>query len=117
MLWYPILTTKAPNGPNDGGLMVLEGSYPLFNQFFDEHQDESPENGYSLKDGFHMSEQHVRTIRIHGTLGSPADDMVLRAWVYMEEGRGGSWGCDPLGFTDGALRVQPDGRPDSTRSV
>jgi hypothetical protein len=29
-----------PNGPNDGGLMVLEGSFPLYKQFFEEHEHE-----------------------------------------------------------------------------
>lgn len=40
------------NGPDDGGLMVLEGSTPLFEQFFKEHQDLMPEGGWNTGDWY-----------------------------------------------------------------
>lgn len=39
-----------PNGPDDGGLMVLEGSTQLFAQYFEEHPHLKPEGGWSSND-------------------------------------------------------------------
>ncbi len=35
-LLHANVVLQLPNGENDGGLRVLEGSFPLYKQFFDE---------------------------------------------------------------------------------
>jgi hypothetical protein len=50
------IVNLANNGPDDGGLMVLEGSLPLYNEFFETH--DPPANGWSWKDNYvHTKEQ------------------------------------------------------------
>jgi len=49
----------AENGPNDGGLMVLENSLPLFNAFFESHEDDAPPEGWSMKDSYPFSEKQL----------------------------------------------------------
>lgn len=39
-----------PNGPLDGGLMVLEGSMPLFAEYFNTHEHLMPEGGWPTAD-------------------------------------------------------------------
>ncbi|ODO04982.1 hypothetical protein I350_05594 [Cryptococcus amylolentus CBS 6273] len=41
------LVNLAPNGPEDGGLMVLHGSAALFNEFVKAHEHDKPEEGWS----------------------------------------------------------------------
>jgi len=48
------------NGPNDGGLMVLEGSFPLYTEFFETHEHEAPEGGWSERDSYHFNEEQMQ---------------------------------------------------------
>lgn len=43
------------NGPDDGGLMILSGSMPLYGQFFEEHEADTPEGGWSWRDSYHFT--------------------------------------------------------------
>jgi len=46
----------AENGPNDGGLMVLEGSLPLYNEYFETHEKEfMPKEGWTWRDSYHFA--------------------------------------------------------------
>ena len=47
------------NGPDDGGLMVLEGSLPLYNEFFETHENEAPPSGWDWKDSYHHTPKQV----------------------------------------------------------
>lgn len=40
------------NGPNDGGLMVLSGSLPLYQEYFEAHPERKPEEGWSWRDSY-----------------------------------------------------------------
>lgn len=40
---------QAPNGPEDGGLMVLQGSTALYNEFFDAHEHDKVRFALALK--------------------------------------------------------------------
>ncbi|ORX35314.1 hypothetical protein BD324DRAFT_632306 [Kockovaella imperatae] len=48
------------NGPNDGGLMVLTGSLPLYNEFFETHEHLQPEGGWSWKDSYPFTEADMQ---------------------------------------------------------
>ena len=48
------------NGPHDGGLMVLEGSFGLYNAFFDAHEADAPPGGWSKKDSFNYKPEHLQ---------------------------------------------------------
>jgi len=48
------------NGPDDGGLMVLEDSMPLYNEFFETHEDEAPEGGWGWRDSYHFKESQLQ---------------------------------------------------------
>lgn len=45
----------AENGPDDGGLMVLEGSLPLYNEYFETHEHLKPEGGWGWRDSYHFN--------------------------------------------------------------
>lgn len=45
------------NGPDDGGLMVLEGSFPLYNEFFETHEQDKPEAGWTWRDSHHFTKE------------------------------------------------------------
>jgi ectoine hydroxylase-related dioxygenase (phytanoyl-CoA dioxygenase family) len=46
----------AENGPDDGGLMVLEGSLPLYNEYFETHEEEfMPVEGWTWRDSYHFA--------------------------------------------------------------
>ena len=47
----------AENGPDDGGLMVLENSLPLYNEYFETHGHLAPEGGWEWKDSYHFAQQ------------------------------------------------------------
>ncbi len=69
MLAFQILISTSKqevNGPNDGGLMVLENSLPLYNEFFDTHQDEMPEGGWTWRDSHHFTAKHVEWYKSKG---------------------------------------------------
>ncbi|EGP86303.1 unnamed protein product [Zymoseptoria tritici ST99CH_3D1] len=65
------LLNYQPNGPNDGGLIVMKGSSKLFDQFFaekreqDDHEDKPPEEA-NFKDLFIFREQDVQWFKDHG---------------------------------------------------
>lgn len=50
------------NGPQDGGLMVLSGSLPLFNEYFDTHPDASPDGkgGWQWRDANWYNESQLK---------------------------------------------------------
>ncbi|WWC71119.1 uncharacterized protein I206_105072 [Kwoniella pini CBS 10737] len=48
------------NGLNDGGLMILDGSFSLYNKFFEEHENLKPENGWDWKDSFSYPEETLK---------------------------------------------------------
>ena len=39
--------------------MVLEGSFPLHNEFFETHEDDAPADGWSLLDSYHYTEKQL----------------------------------------------------------
>lgn len=50
----------APNGPQDGGLMVLRGSFPLYKEFIEAHDDDQPEGGWSPIDSYHHTASQLQ---------------------------------------------------------
>ena len=50
----------APNGPTDGGLMVLAGSFPLYKEFFEAHAHEEPEGGWPKVDSYHHTPSQLQ---------------------------------------------------------
>ena len=48
------------NGPRDGGLMVLDGSFALFTEFFKSHSDLTPPGGWTARSTFRYTEDHLR---------------------------------------------------------
>ncbi|ORY31827.1 hypothetical protein BCR39DRAFT_525560 [Naematelia encephala] len=48
------------NGPDDGGLAVLTGSFPLYNEFFETHEDEAPPEGWSWRDSHNFTESQLQ---------------------------------------------------------
>ena len=52
------IVNLAPNGPDDGGLMVLEGSLPLYTEFFETH--DPPAAGWSWRDNYVHTEAQVK---------------------------------------------------------
>jgi hypothetical protein len=40
--------------------MVLRGSFALYNEFFEAHDNEAPEGGWSLKDSYHHTESQLQ---------------------------------------------------------
>lgn len=57
---HGLISIQLPNGPKDGGLAVLEGSFKLYNQFFEEHINEMPEGGWDWKDSFNFTDKHMQ---------------------------------------------------------
>lgn len=55
-----MVRSQAENGPDDGGLTVLRGSFALYNEFFEAHEDEAPEGGWSLKDSYLHTESQLQ---------------------------------------------------------
>lgn len=54
------MTSQAPNGENDGGLMILDGSFPLYNEFIDAHDDDQPEGGWPKIDSYHHTPKQLQ---------------------------------------------------------
>ncbi|WVF69116.1 hypothetical protein IAT40_003890 [Kwoniella sp. CBS 6097] len=72
------IVNLAENGPNDGGLTVLEGSLPLYNEFFDTHADQKPAEGWSWKDSHSFTEKdlewfYARGCKWHKIEAGPGD--------------------------------------------
>lgn len=40
--------------------MVLENSLPLFNAFFESHEDDAPPEGWTMKDSYHFKESQLQ---------------------------------------------------------
>nr|XP_031858563.1 uncharacterized protein CI109_006086 [Kwoniella shandongensis]KAA5525635.1 hypothetical protein CI109_006086 [Kwoniella shandongensis] len=60
------IVNLAPNGPDDGGLMVLENSTPLYNEFFEAHADQRPAEGWSWRDGHSFSDEDLKWYEAKG---------------------------------------------------
>jgi hypothetical protein len=50
----------APNGPDDGGLMVLKGSKALYAELFEAFEKDKPEGGWSEQDGFGFTDEMMQ---------------------------------------------------------
>lgn len=58
--------------------MVLSGSLPLYAQYFEEHDKDAPEGGWTWKDSFHFKEEELqwfydRGCKWHKVEASPGD--------------------------------------------
>lgn len=40
--------------------MVLEGSFPLYNEFFETHENEAPAEGWTWRDSHHFEEHQIK---------------------------------------------------------
>ncbi|KAI8312068.1 hypothetical protein K4K59_006424 [Colletotrichum sp. SAR11_240] len=58
------LVNLLPNGPEDGGLAVMDGSAPLFEQYFKEHTP--PEGGWIKRDLFNWDDQTLKWFEERG---------------------------------------------------
>ncbi|KAL3440168.1 hypothetical protein BJX65DRAFT_315049 [Aspergillus insuetus] len=58
------LLNLLPNGPDDGGLAVMNGTAPLFKQYFREH--EPPEGGWIKKDQFLWTDETLQWFKDRG---------------------------------------------------
>ncbi|WVR06641.1 hypothetical protein IAU60_003673 [Kwoniella sp. DSM 27419] len=72
------IVNLAENGPNDGGLKILEGSFALYSEFFDAHKDKAPPGGYSWKDIHLFTEEDMnwfaeRGCKWHKVEAGPGD--------------------------------------------
>lgn len=47
------------NGPKDGGLMVLQNSFPLYNEFFETHEHQAPPGGWLWRDSYHFTSEQI----------------------------------------------------------
>ena len=50
----------APNGVDDGGLMVLRGSKSLYADLFKAFEKDMPEGGWSEEDGYGFSDEMMQ---------------------------------------------------------
>ncbi|CAD6569285.1 MAG: hypothetical protein TREMPRED_005173 [Tremellales sp. Tagirdzhanova-0007] len=60
------LLNLLPNGPNDGGLMVMRGSASLFPQYIAEHKHLEPPQGWLKWDNFEWTEENLRWFQAKG---------------------------------------------------
>ncbi|KAL3965648.1 phytanoyl- dioxygenase protein [Purpureocillium lilacinum] len=58
------LLNLLPNGPDDGGLAVLNGSAPLFEQYFKEHTQ--PDGGWIKRDLFDWTDEQLQWFKDRG---------------------------------------------------
>jgi len=68
----------AENGPKDGGLAILDGSFSLYNQFFESHEDEAPPGGWGQRNGYGYTEDQLqwfydRGCKWHKVTAGPGD--------------------------------------------
>ncbi|WWC88322.1 uncharacterized protein L201_003230 [Kwoniella dendrophila CBS 6074] len=55
------IANLAENGPNDGGLMILDGSFPLYKQYFEEHEHLKPSaDGWNWIDSYSYPEETLQ---------------------------------------------------------
>jgi hypothetical protein len=55
-----------PNGPKDGGLMVLKGSSALYGDLFDAFDDVKPERGWNTRDRHDYTPEQLQWFIDHG---------------------------------------------------
>jgi hypothetical protein len=55
-----------PNGPKDGGLMVLKGSSALYGDLFDAFDDVKPERGWMTRDRHDYTPEQLQWFIDHG---------------------------------------------------
>jgi hypothetical protein len=55
-----------PNGPEDGGLMVLKGSSALYSQLYDGFEDKKPEGGWNKHDRHDHTPEQIQWLIDHG---------------------------------------------------
>lgn len=72
------IVNLAPNGPEDGGLMVLEGSTALFDEYFATHGNIRPAEGWPTADWWGHDEEAVawfeaRGCKWHKVCAGPGD--------------------------------------------
>jgi len=62
------LLNLLPNGPDDGGLMVMKGSARLFKEYFEELKaaGKEPEQGWPTRDGYSYSEEELAWFKARG---------------------------------------------------
>lgn len=71
----------APNGPKDGGLMVLNGSFPLYKELFEVFDHQKPEGGWSINDTYHHTPEMLEWLYARGCtwthVDASAGDLIL----------------------------------------
>jgi hypothetical protein len=50
----------APNGPEDGGLMLLKGSMELYAELFAAFEDRKPERGWNTRDRHDHTDEQIQ---------------------------------------------------------
>lgn len=55
-----------PNGPEDGGLMVLRGSSKLYAELFDAFDDVKPSDGWNIIDRHDHTPEQIDWLLAHG---------------------------------------------------
>lgn len=60
------LLNLLPNGPDDGGLMVMRGTADLFKQYFEEHKHLEPPQGWLKRDGYPWKEEELQWFKDRG---------------------------------------------------
>lgn len=55
-----------PNGPQDGGLMLMKGSKALYSQLFEAFDDQKPERGWNARDRHDHSPEQIQWLIDHG---------------------------------------------------
>lgn len=55
-----------PNGPEDGGLIVLKGSSALYSELFAAFEDKKPEAGWNTKDRHDHTEEQLQWLYDRG---------------------------------------------------
>ncbi|KAJ9101873.1 hypothetical protein QFC21_003213 [Naganishia friedmannii] len=75
------IANLAPNGEDDGGLMILDGSFPLYNEFIDAHVDDQPEGGWPKIDSYHHTPKQLQWFYDRGCtwkkVNAPAGSLIL----------------------------------------
>lgn len=122
------LLNYQPNGPNDGGLILMKGSAKLFDEFFaqkreqDEHEDKPPPEA-AMRDLFIFKEEDVKWFQ---SRGCTLEKMNLEPGDFVSPSPSSRlFTCSKLivaitgalGQQDNALRSPPTRRPNSTCPV
>jgi hypothetical protein len=54
------IVNLAPNGPDDGGLMLLKGSMELYAELFAAFEDRKPERGWNTRDRHDHTDEQIQ---------------------------------------------------------